>query len=81
MKKMMFILAASLMLAACGGAGETPTSDSTVAPIDSVVAPVDSANVVTDSAQLNDAAGASGSASEIKTADKDNESLEEAKRP
>ena len=65
MKKMMFILAASTMLAACGGSGETPASDSTVAPIDSVVAPVDSANVVTDSAQLNEAVGGSSSAHEI----------------
>lgn len=81
MKKMIFAFAAMLTLAACGGSGEAPATDSTVAPIDSVVAPVDSANVVTDSAQLNDAAGASGSASEIKTADKDNQSLEEAKRP
>lgn len=65
MKKIMFILAATAMLAACNGAGEAPASDSVVAPIDSVVAPVDSANVVTDSAQLNDAVGASESAHEI----------------
>ena len=75
MKKMMFILAASTILAACGGAGETPASDSTVAPIDSVVAPVDSANVVTDSAQINDAVSGSGSSSEISAENKDNESL------
>lgn len=65
MKKMMFILAASTILAACGGAGENQASDSTVAPIDSVVAPIDSANVATDSAQLNEVAGGSSSAHEI----------------
>ena len=65
MKKMMFILAASLMLAACGGAGETPASDSTVAPFDSVVAPVDSTEFVSDSAQLNEAVCGSSSAHEI----------------
>ena len=81
MKKMIFILAASAMLAACGGSGETPASDSTVAPIDSVVAPIDPTNVVTDSAQFNDAVGGSSSSSEIKTTDKDNESLEEIKLP
>lgn len=59
MKKMMFILAASTILAACGGAGETPASDSTVAPIDS-------AKLVTDEAPFNDAgAGGSSSAHEI----------------
>jgi hypothetical protein len=53
------------MLASCGGSGETPATDSLVAPVDSVVAPVDSANVVTDSAQLEDAVGAGQSAHEI----------------
>lgn len=65
MKKMMFILAASTILAACGAAGETPASDSTVAPIDSVVAPIDSANLVTDETPVNDGVGGSSSAHEI----------------
>jgi ABC-type glycerol-3-phosphate transport system substrate-binding protein len=65
MKKMVIALAMLIMLASCGGSGETPTTDSLVAPIDSVVAPVDSANVVTDSAQLEDAVGAGQSAHEI----------------
>jgi hypothetical protein len=77
-----------VMLASCGGSGETPATDSlvapvdsVVAPVDSVVAPVDSANVVTDSAQLNDAVGGSESASKISTDNKDSESLEEVKLP
>ena len=65
MKKMVIALAMLIMLASCGGSGETPATDSLVAPIDSVVAPVDSANVVTDSAQLEDAVGAGDSAHEI----------------
>ena len=65
MKKMIIASAMLIMLASCGGVGETPASDSTVAPIDSVAVPVDSANVVTDSAQLEDAAGAGQSAHEI----------------
>jgi ABC-type glycerol-3-phosphate transport system substrate-binding protein len=65
MKKMVIAMAMLVMLASCGGSGETPTTDSLVAPIDSVVAPVDSANVVTDSAQLEDAVGAGQSAHEI----------------
>ena len=65
MKKMIIASAMLIMLASCGGVGETPASDSTVTPIDSVVAPVDSINVVTDSAQLEDAVGAGQSAHEI----------------
>lgn len=65
MKKMVIAMAMLVTLASCGGSGETPTTDSLVAPIDSVVAPVDSANVVTDSAQLEDAVGAGQSAHEI----------------
>ena len=65
MKKMVIAMAALVMLASCGGSGETPATDSLVAPVDSIVAPVDSANVVTDSAQLNDAVGAGDSAHEI----------------
>ena len=65
MKKMVIAMAALVMLASCGGSGETPATDSLVAPVDSVAAPVDSANVVTDSAQLEDAAGSGQSAHEI----------------
>jgi hypothetical protein len=65
MKKMVIAMAMLVMLASCGGSGETPATDSLVAPVDSVVAPVDSVNVVTDSAQLNDAVGAGQSAHEI----------------
>lgn len=74
MKKMFFFLAAILTLAACGGSGEAPASDSTVV-VDSVVPSIDSANVVTDSAQINDAVSGSGSSSEIPADNKDNESL------
>jgi hypothetical protein len=81
MKKMVIALAMLIMLASCGGSGETPATDSLVAPIDSVVAPVDSANVITDSAQLNDAVSGSESTSKITTDSKDNESLEEVKLP
>ena len=65
MKKMVIAMAMLVMLASCGGSGETPTTDSLVAPVDSIVAPVDSVNVVTDSAQLNDAVGTGQSAHEI----------------
>ena len=58
MKKMVIALAMLIMLASCGGSGETPATDP-------LVAPVDSANVVTDSAQLEDAVGAGQSAHEI----------------
>jgi uncharacterized protein YcfL len=74
MKKMVIAMAALVMLASCGGSGETPATDS-------LVAPVDSANVVTDSVQLNDAVSGSESTSKITTDNKDNESLEEVKLP
>lgn len=64
MKKMIFALAAILTLAACGGSGETPATDSTLVN-DSVALSVDTVNVVTDSAQLNEAVGGSESAHEI----------------
>ena len=65
MKKMVIAMAALLMLASCGGAGETPATDSLVAPVDSLETTIDSANVVTDPAQLEDAVGAGQSAHEI----------------
>lgn len=74
MKKMMFILAASAMLAACGGSGEAPASDSTVV-VDSLVPTVDSINAVNDSTEINVAPGGSGSSSEAPAESKDNESL------
>jgi uncharacterized protein YcfL len=74
MKKMVIAMAMLVMLASCGGSGETPATDSLVAPVDSV-------NVVTDSAQLNDAVSGSESTSKISTDNKDNESLEEVKLP
>ena len=80
MKKMIFSLAAILTLAACGGSGEAPATDSTLVN-DSVALTIDTVDVVADSAQLNDAVGGSSSTSEIKIADKDNESLEEIKLP
>lgn len=64
MKKMIFALAAILTLAACGGSGEAPATDSTLVN-DSVALSVDTVNVVTDSAQLNEAVGGSESAHEI----------------
>ena len=81
MKKMVIAMAALLMLASCGGAGETPATDSLVAPVDSLEITVDSANVVTNAAQLDDAASTSESAAKIPTDNKDNESLEEIKLP
>ena len=77
MKKMVIAMAMLVMLASCGGSGETPATDSLATP----VVPVDSANVVTDSTQLNDAVSGSESASKISTDNKDNESLEEVKLP
>ena len=64
MKKMIFALAAILTLAACGGSGEAPATDSTLVN-DSVVLSIDTVDVATDSAQLNDAVGGSNSAHEI----------------
>ena len=81
MKKMVIALAMLVMLASCGGSGETPTTDSLATPVDSVVTPIDSVNVVTDSVQLNDAVTGSESTSKITTDSKDNESLEEVKLP
>ena len=46
MKKIMFVLAASLMLAACGGSAEQTAQDSTVVADSVVVA--DTAAVVAD---------------------------------
>lgn len=46
MKKIMFVLAASLMLAACGGSAEQTIQDSTVVVDSAVVA--DTAAVVVD---------------------------------
>ena len=64
MKKMIFALAAILTLAACGGSGEAPATDSTLVN-DSVVLSIDTVDVATDPAQLNDAVGGSSSAHEI----------------
>ena len=64
MKKMIFALAAILTLAACGGSGEAPATDSTLVN-DSVALSIDTVGVVADSAQLNEAVGGSESAHEI----------------
>jgi len=68
MKKMIFALAAILLLASCGGSEEKQSGSDTSIVIDLGVidsTKLDSLNVVTDSVHLNDAAGGESSAHEI----------------